>query len=218
MTVPDGDDPLRPASPPLRSSRLLVASRNSKKLAELRRVLDGAGLSGLTLVSLNDVPPFDEAPETGATFEENALAKARDGFAATGLATVADDSGLEVAALNGMPGVLSARWAGDHGEDAANTALLLAQLRDVPDARRGAAFVSACALVSSDGEVVVRGEWPGTIAREPRGDGGFGYDPVFVPEGSRRSAAELSPTEKDAASHRGHALALLVPALRALAQ
>ncbi|SPM35669.1 Inosine/xanthosine triphosphate pyrophosphatase, all-alpha NTP-PPase family [Mycobacterium rhizamassiliense] len=218
MTVPDGDDPLRPASPPLRSSRLLVASRNSKKLAELRRVLDGAGLSGLTLVSLNDVPPFDEAPETGATFEENALAKARDGFAATGLATVADDSGLEVAALNGMPGVLSARWAGNHGEDAANTALLLAQLRDVPDARRGAAFVSACALVSSDGEVVVRGEWPGTIAREPRGDGGFGYDPVFVPEGSRRSAAELSPTEKDAASHRGRALALLVPALRALAQ
>src|ERR1700754_4731868 len=134
-------------------TRLLVASRNLKKLAELRRVLDGAGLSGLTLVSLNDVPPFDEAPETGATFEDNALAKARDAFAATGLPSVADDSGLEVAALNGMPGVLSARWSGLQGDsaekDRANNALLLAQLRDVPDERRGAAFVSASALVSA---------------------------------------------------------------------
>jgi XTP/dITP diphosphohydrolase len=199
---------------------LLVASRNPKKLAELRRVLDGAGLSGLTLLSLNDVAPFDEAPETGATFEDNALAKARDAFAATGLAAVADDSGLEVAALNGMPGVLSARWAGNHGDDTGNTALLLAQLRDVPDERRSAAFVSACALVSAGGEVVVRGEWPGTIARGPRGDGGFGYDPVFVPVGPEfggRTAAQLSPQEKDAASHRGRALALLLPALRALA-
>jgi XTP/dITP diphosphohydrolase len=171
-------------------------------------------------VSLNDVAPFDEAPETGATFEENALAKARDAFAATGLASVADDSGLSVDALNGMPGVLSARWAGNHGGDTANTALLLAQLREVPDGRRGAAFVSACALVSASGEVVVRGEWPGTITREPRGDGGFGYDPVFLADGSDiggRTAAELSPAEKDAASHRGRALALLLPALRALA-
>ncbi|MDR3658083.1 MAG: RdgB/HAM1 family non-canonical purine NTP pyrophosphatase [Mycobacterium sp.] len=198
-------------------TRLLVASRNPKKLAELRRVLDGAGLSGLTVVSLNDVAPFDEAPESGATFEDNALAKARDAFAATGLATVADDSGLEVAALSDMPGVLSARWSGIHGDDAANTALLLAQLRDAPNERRGAAFVSACALVSASGEVVVRGEWPGSIAREPRGDGGFGYDPVFVPDGSDRTAAQLSPAEKDAVSHRGRALALLVPALEALA-
>src|SRR3954454_2267566 len=201
--------------------RLLVASRNRKKLAELQRVLDGAGLLGVTLVSLDDVAPFDEAPETGATFEDNALAKARDAFAATGLPSVADDSGLEVAALNGMPGVLSARWSGNHGEDAANTALLLAQLRDVPDERRGAAFVSACALVSGSGrgsdEVVVRGEWPGAIAREPRGDGGFGYDPVFVPNGDDRTAAQLSPAEKDAVSHRGRALTLLLPALRALA-
>ncbi|MCV7144548.1 RdgB/HAM1 family non-canonical purine NTP pyrophosphatase [Mycobacterium riyadhense] len=198
-------------------TKLLVASRNPKKLAELRRMLDGAGVSGLTLVSLNDVAPFDEAPETGATFEDNALAKARGGFAATGLATVADDSGLEVAALGGMPGVLSARWSGRHGDDAGNTALLLAQLRDVPDERRGAAFVSACALVSGSGEVVVRGEWPGAIAREPRGDGGFGYDPVFIPDGSERTAAQLSPAEKDAVSHRGRALRLLLPALRALA-
>jgi XTP/dITP diphosphohydrolase len=196
---------------------LLVASRNRKKLAELRRVLDAAGISGLTLLSLDDVPPFDEAPETGATFEQNALAKARDAFLATGLASVADDSGLEVDALNGMPGVLSARWAGVHGEDAANTALLLAQLRDVPDDRRGGAFVSACALVSDSDQTVVRGTWPGSIAREPRGDGGFGYDPVFIADGSTRTAAELTPEEKDAASHRGRALALLVPALRKLA-
>ena len=197
-------------------TQLLVASRNPKKLAELRRVLDVAGLTGVTLVSLDEVPPFDEAPETGASFEENALAKARDAFAATGLASVADDSGLEVAALNGMPGVLSARWSGNHGDDADNTALLLAQLRDVPDERRGAAFVSACALVSSSGEVVVRGEWRGMIAREPRGDGGFGYDPVFIPDGDERTAAQLSPAEKDAVSHRGRALALLVPALKGL--
>jgi XTP/dITP diphosphohydrolase len=179
-------------------------------------VLDGAGLSGLALVSLDDVAPFGEAPETGATFEENALAKARDAFAATGLPSVADDSGLEVAALRGMPGVRSARWSGKHGDDAGNTALLLAQLRDVPDERRGAAFVSVCALVAGSDAVVVRGEWPGTIAREPRGDGGFGYDPVFIPDGSDRTAAQLSPAEKDAVSHRGRALALLVPALRAL--
>ncbi|MGV0853662.1 RdgB/HAM1 family non-canonical purine NTP pyrophosphatase [Mycolicibacterium phlei] len=200
-------------------TELLVASRNRKKLAELRRVLDSAGIA-LTLLSLDDVPPFEEAPETGATFEENALAKARDAFRATGLPTVADDSGLEVAALNGMPGVLSARWSGVAGDaaekDRANTALLLAQLADVPDERRGAAFVSACALVSSAGEVVVRGEWPGVIVREPRGDGGFGYDPVFLPDGSTRTAAELNPAEKDAASHRGRALAKLLPALRAL--
>ena len=196
-----------------------MASRNRKKLAELHRVLEAAGISGLDLLSLNDVAAYDEAPETGATFEENAIAKARDGFAATGLPTLADDSGLEVAALNGMPGVLSARWAGGHGDDAANYSLLLAQLHDVPDERRGAAFVSSCALVCGPGEVtVVRGEWPGHISREPLGDGGFGYDPVFIPEGEGRSAAQLSPAEKDAASHRGRALALLVPVLRELAR
>jgi XTP/dITP diphosphohydrolase len=193
-----------------------VASRNRKKLAELRRVLDGAGVA-LTLLSLDDVAAFDEAPETGATFEENALAKARDAFRATGLPSVADDSGLEVDALNGMPGVLSARWSGWHGADLANTGLLLAQMGDVPDERRGAAFVSACALVSTAGEVVVRGVWPGRIVREPRGEGGFGYDPVFLPSGSSRTAAELTPDEKDAESHRGRALAGLLPALRELA-
>lgn len=184
-------------------------------------MLGAAGVSGLTLLSLDDVATFDEAPESGTTFEENALAKARDAYRATGMPSVADDSGLAVDALNGMPGVLSARWSGRHGDDSANTALLLAQLGDVPDSRRDAAFVSACALVyrARDGqkEIVVRGQWPGAIVREPRGDGGFGYDPVFLPTGSERTAAQLSPSEKDAVSHRGRALALLVPALRELA-
>ena len=201
-------------------AQLLVASRNRKKLTELHRVLDAAGISGLELLTLDDVAAFDEAPETGATFEENAIAKARDAFAATGIPSLADDSGISVAALNGMPGVLSARWAGGHGDDQGNYRLLLAQLGDVPDERRGAAFVSVCALVTGSGAeelAVVRGEWPGVIAREPLGDGGFGYDPVFVPEGETRSAAQLSPAEKDAVSHRGRALALLVPALHGLA-
>ncbi|UYP20376.1 RdgB/HAM1 family non-canonical purine NTP pyrophosphatase [Rhodococcus sp. Z13] len=202
--------------------RVLVASRNAKKLRELQRVLDRAGIAGIELVSLDDVPPYPEAPETGETFEANAAAKARDGAAATGLPCVADDSGLEVEALRGMPGVLSARWSGRHGDDEANTNLVLGQLRDVPDERRGAAFVSACALVvpSGDGEfvtTVVRGEWRGSIVREPRGENGFGYDPIFRPEGEERTSAELTPEEKDAQSHRGRALAQLVPALSALA-
>jgi XTP/dITP diphosphohydrolase len=196
---------------------VLVASRNAKKLAELRRVLAGAGIGGIAVIGLDEVPPYPERPETGATFEDNAAAKARDGAAATGLPCVADDSGIAVDALNGMPGVLSARWSGRHGDDAANTALLLAQLADVPDERRGARFVSACALATPDGrEVVVRGEWPGVITRAPAGDGGFGYDPVFRPEGLDVTAAQLRPEEKDARSHRGRALRLLLPALAAL--
>ncbi|MFC4125163.1 RdgB/HAM1 family non-canonical purine NTP pyrophosphatase [Nocardia rhizosphaerae] len=199
------------------AARVLVASRNAKKLKELRRILDEAGVAGIELVSLADVPPYAEAPETGATFEENAIAKARDGAVATGLPCVADDSGIEVDALNGMPGVLSARWSGRHGDDAANNALLLGQLGDVPDERRGAAFVSTCALVLPDGTTTVaRGEWRGSIAREPAGAGGFGYDPLFRPEGGTGSAAELTPAEKDAVSHRGRALIQLLPALSAL--
>ncbi|GAJ84963.1 non-canonical purine NTP pyrophosphatase [Nocardia brasiliensis NBRC 14402] len=197
---------------------MLVASRNAKKLNELRRILAEAGIAGIEIVGLDDVPAYDEAPETGATFEENALAKARDGAAATGLACVADDSGIEVDALNGMPGVLSARWAGKHGDDAANNALLLAQLGDVPDERRGARFVSTCALVVPDGaELVVRGEWPGTVGRKPLGEGGFGYDPLFFPDGGDLSAAQLTPAQKDAVSHRGRALTQLLPALTELA-
>lgn len=198
--------------------RVLVASRNAKKLGELRRILAEAGIDGLEVVGLDEVPPFPEAPETAATFEGNALAKARDGAAATGLACVADDSGLSVDALNGMPGVLSARWSGRHGDDAANNDLLLGQLSDVPDERRGARFVSACALVADGREVVSIGEWPGRIARKPAGDGGFGYDPLFVPDGGTVSSAELTPAEKDAASHRGRALRALLPDLALLAE
>ncbi|MDG3008642.1 RdgB/HAM1 family non-canonical purine NTP pyrophosphatase [Rhodococcus sp. D2-41] len=203
--------------------KILVASRNAKKLAELRRVIEAAGITGLEVIGLDEVPEFPETPETGATFEENALVKARDGARATKLVCVADDSGLAVDALNGMPGVLSARWAGRHGDDAANTELLLGQLADVPDDRRGAAFVSACALVVPGNfspvgdEVVVRGEWRGSITRKPLGDNGFGYDPVFMPEGGERTSAQLEPTEKDALSHRGRALAQLVPMLRRIA-
>lgn len=199
--------------------RLLVASRNAKKLAELRRVLDAEGIVGIEPIGLDEVPDFPEEPEDGATFAENALIKARSGARATGVPCLADDSGLAVDALNGMPGVLSARWAGRHGDDTANNALLLAQLTDVPDARRGAAFVSACALVvPGGGETVEEGRWSGSVLREPRGEGGFGYDPLFLPEGSDRAAAELTPAEKDAASHRGRALRALAPALRALAE
>jgi len=192
---------------------LLLATRNPGKLVELRRIVDAAEL-GVTVLGLADVPDFPEAPETGATFAENALAKARDAATATGLPSVADDSGLAVDALNAMPGVLSARWSGRHGDAVANLELLLGQLGDVPDERRGAAFICAAALVVPGGtETVVHGEWPGRIAHAPRGSNGFGYDPVFVPEGEHRSSAELDPAEKDAASHRGRALRALIPHL-----
>ena len=198
-------------------TKLLVASRNAKKLAELTRILTTENINGLQVVGLNEVPEFPEAPETGATFEENALAKARDAVQATGLPALADDSGLTVDALNGMPGVLSARWSGRHGDDVANFRLVLGQLTDVPDERRGAAFVCVIALVTPEGrEVVVRGEWPGALAREPRGDNGFGYDPIFIPQGQTRTSAEMSPEEKNSASHRGRALRLILPHLASL--
>jgi XTP/dITP diphosphohydrolase len=202
--------------------RLLLATRNAQKLVELRRILASSDISGVQVLGLDDVPPFPEIPETAATFEGNALAKARDAAAATGLATVADDSGLEVDALNGMPGVLSARWAGHHGDDAANLQLVLDQLVDVPEGRRGAVFVCAAALVVPSGpralgaQMVVRGHWRGTLTRAARGRNGFGYDPIFMPEGDRRTSAELEPAEKDALSHRGRALCALLPALREL--
>jgi XTP/dITP diphosphohydrolase len=195
------------------STRLLLATRNPGKLAELQRLLATA-VPGVEVVGLRDVGEYPEAPETGATFEENALLKAREAVRYTGLPAVADDSGLTVDALNGMPGVLSARWCGRHGDDPANTALLLGQLADVPDERRGGAFVCAAALVTPDGveHVLVR-RWAGTVVREPRGTNGFGYDPVFRPDGLTSTAAELEPAEKDAISHRGQAFAALVPVL-----
>ena len=190
---------------------LLLATRNPGKLAELQRLLESA-VPGVAMVGLRDVPDYPEAPETGATFAENALLKAREAVRYTGLPAVADDSGLTVDALNGMPGVLSARWSGRHGDDAANTALLLGQLADVPDERRGGAFVCAAAIVTPDGaERVLERSWRGQVVREPRGTNGFGYDPVFLPDGLERTAAELPAAEKDARSHRGQAFAALVP-------
>ena len=185
--------------------KLLLATRNVKKLRELQRIL-----SAVELVGLDDVRPYDEVPESGLTFAENALIKAREGAARTGLPTAADDSGLAVDALNGMPGVFSARWAGRHGDDAANLELLLAQITDVPDVHRGAAFVCAAALVLPDGrEWTVEGDMRGRLVRSPRGTGGFGYDPIFVADGEVRTNAELSPAEKDAISHRGKAFRAL---------
>jgi XTP/dITP diphosphohydrolase len=193
--------------------KLLLATRNVKKLRELQRIL-----ATVELVGLDDVPPYDEVPESGLTFAENALIKAREGAARTGVPTAADDSGLAVDALNGMPGVFSARWAGRHGDDAANLELLLAQVTDVPDVHRGAAFVCAAALALPDGrEWTVEGEMRGRLVRSPRGTGGFGYDPIFVADGETRTNAELSPVEKDAISHRGkafRALAGIVAELR----
>ena len=188
-------------------TRVLLATKNLGKVAELQRILVGFELEGAS---------YDPGPETGASFVENALAKAREGVAHTGLPTVADDSGLAVDALNGMPGIFSARWAGAHGDDAANLALVLGQLADVPDERRGAAFVCAAAYALPDGRSeVVLGELRGTLVREPRGTNGFGYDPIFVPDGLSVTSAELSPDDKDAISHRGQAFRALAPLLTA---
>jgi len=188
-------------------SELLLATANRKKLVELQRILDVAlGASRVTLVGLADFEGYPDVPETGLTFGENALIKAREGVSRTGLPTVADDSGLAVDALNGMPGVFSARWAGGHGDDRANLELVLAQVADVPDEYRGGAFVCAAALVLPNGrEHLVEGRQTGRILRSRRGDGGFGYDPIFLGEGQDRTNAELSPAEKDAISHRGKA-------------
>ena len=189
-------------------TKLLLATANTKKLAELQRILDTAlGSSRVKLVGLGDFEDYPDVPETGLTFGENALLKAREGARRTGLPTVADDSGLAVDALNGMPGVFSARWSGRHGDDDANLDLVLAQISDVPDEHRGAAFVCAAALVLPNGrEHLVEGRQAGRIIRVRRGTGGFGYDPVFLGEGQDRTNAELSAEEKDAISHRGKAL------------
>jgi XTP/dITP diphosphohydrolase len=186
---------------------VVLATRNEGKLRELARILDTE-----RLVGLDAFPGAPDVPETEATFEGNALLKARAIAAYTGLPAVADDSGLCVDALKGMPGVLSARWAGRHGDDKANLELVLAQVADVPDDRLGARFVCAAALVDpADGEWVTTGEVAGRLIREPRGSGGFGYDPIFVPDGFGETTAEMTPEAKDAISHRGRAFRALAP-------
>lgn len=188
-------------------AQVVLASHNAHKLEELRRILSPL-VAGIELVSYDGPEPV----ETGTSFEENALLKARAAAAHTGLPAIADDSGISVDVLGGSPGIFSARWGGPARDDAANLELLLWQLTDVPDAHRGAAFVCAAALALPQGdEIAVRGEWRGSVLREPKGAGGFGYDPVFQPDDAPHSAAELTAEQKDALSHRRRAFTALAP-------
>jgi len=193
--------------------KLLLASGSAHKILELRRILDRAALP-IEVLGLRDVESYPEPVENGATFEENALIKARAGYAVTGLPTLADDSGIEVDVLNKMPGVRSARWAGGHAEDGENLSLLLRQIDDVEPARRTARFVCVMALVWAGGEHMVRGVVEGTLAQIPRGENGFGYDPIFVPTGESRTTAQMSDEDKDAISHRGRALRAMIDYLK----
>jgi XTP/dITP diphosphohydrolase len=194
--------------------RVVLATRNPGKLEELRRILRDS----VELVGLESFPDAPDVPETELTFEGNALLKARAIAAHTGLPSVADDSGLSVDALNGMPGIFSARWAGGHGDDQANLDLLLAQISDVGAEHRGARFVCVAALVMPDGREHVAEEYmTGRVIDTPRGSNGFGYDPIFVPDGESRTSAELSAAEKDAISHRGKAFRAIAPVIADLA-
>ena len=196
--------------------RIVLATHNQGKLAELRRIL-AASRVDVDVADLDDHPDMPQVAETGSTFAENALLKARAVAAHTGLPAVADDSGLCVDALNGMPGVLSARWSGRHGDDEANLRLLLAQLADVPADRRAAHFACAAALVLPSGaEEVTEGTVHGWLTDAPRGTNGFGYDPIFVPDSLDVTTAQMPAEEKDAISHRGKALRALAPLIAAL--
>jgi XTP/dITP diphosphohydrolase len=206
-------------------TKIVLATRNEHKLGELRAILAEAGsrpggpdLSRIELVGTREFPDLPDVVESGLTFAANALLKAVDAAERTGLPAIADDSGICVDALNGMPGIFSARWAGKHGADAANLDLLLAQLSDIADEHRGAQFVCAAALALPDGRQVVReGRVAGRLLRARRGEGGFGYDPVFLPDGFEQTTAELSPAEKNAISHRGRAFEALAADLAGLA-
>ena len=197
-------------------SVVVVATHNAKKAVELHRVLAAAGVDA-DVRGLDAFPAYPEPAETERTFEGNALLKARAAVAHTGLPAVADDSGLEVDLMNGMPGVRSARWSGPDATDAGNLELLIRQLTDTDDADRTARFVCAMALVTPEGaEHLVRGVMEGRLVLEPRGANGFGYDPIFVADGNTVTNAELSPEQKDAISHRGQAVRAMVPVLHDL--
>jgi len=196
-----------------RSLEVVIASRNPGKVAEIERILGGLPVRWLTALDFPDVP---ETEETGSSFRENALIKARALAEHTGKPALADDSGLEVDALGGAPGVRSARYAGGHGNDRENVRRLLRELEEIPSERRTARFVCRVALCFPGGRCLeAEGTCEGTIAEEPRGEGGFGYDPVFIPEGYQSTFAELEPGQKDALSHRGRALAALRAVLEA---
>ena len=194
--------------------RLVLASGNAGKLAEFNRLLADAGIEVVSQSSLG----VDDAEETGLTFVENALLKARHASQVTGLPALADDSGLCVDALGGAPGLYSARYAGTHGDHAANIAKLLGELDGLPAEKRGAHFHCTLVVVRHADDpdpLIAQGRWRGQILTAPRGEGGFGYDPLFRDPVSGLAAAELSPAQKNAASHRGLALAQLIPALPA---
>lgn len=188
---------------------IVIASKNAGKIAEFQRILSEVGISVITDIDFPDVA------ETGSTFEENAILKARAVSSFTNLPALADDSGLAVEALNGAPGIFSARYSGRHGDDVANISRLLEDLKGVLDENRRAKFVAVLALVTPDGrELLVRGELEGKIRNQPTGTNGFGYDPIFEPENLNRTLGELSPSEKDAISHRSKALRDLTPKIR----
>jgi XTP/dITP diphosphohydrolase len=194
------------------SHKLLLATRNKGKIVEFRRILDALAPGEIELVGLDQFPDLHDVDETGTTFEENALLKAREMSEATGLPAIADDSGLCVDALNGDPGIFSARWAGSHGDDKANIEKVLNQLKDVPEEKRTAYFICVAALYLPDGRThCEEGRFYGTILRSPVGENGFGYDPIFQPEGLSISSAQMSSEEKDAMSHRGKSLRAIAP-------
>jgi XTP/dITP diphosphohydrolase len=199
-------------------TRVVLATRNDHKVVELRAILaDVCHELGLEIVGASEWPDAPDVVEDEVTFEGNARLKAVALAQHTGLPALADDSGLAVEVLGGAPGIFSARWSGRHGDDLANLELLLAQLADVKDEHRGAAFVCAAVLAMPGGEVrATEGRMPGRLAREPRGTNGFGYDPILVVEGDTRHSAELSPQEKNAISHRGKAFRAMAPHLREL--
>ena len=192
--------------------KLLLATRNKGKIEEFRRILEDIAAGEIELVGLEQFPDLHDVNETGSTFEENALLKAREMCLASGIPAIADDSGLCVDFLNGDPGIFSARWAGTHGDDRANTAKVLESLLEVPDQKRGAHFTCAAALALPDGRThVEQAHFDGWILHTPVGDQGFGYDPIFRPEGFAISSAQMSPEAKDAISHRGKSLRAIAP-------
>jgi len=194
------------------SHKLVLATRNQGKITEFRRILEELAPGQIELIGVDQFPHLVDVDEKGATFEENSLLKARYTCQATGLPAIADDSGLCVDALNGDPGIFSARWAGVHGNDQANLEKVLAQLKDVPDEKRTAYFICVASLVLPDGrEQVAEGRFEGRILHAPVGTNGFGYDPIFQPLGLSISSAQMSAQEKDVVSHRGKSLRSIAP-------
>lgn len=194
------------------SHKLVLATRNQGKIIEFRRILDALAPGSIELIGVDQFSDLVDVEETGSTFEENSLLKARYTCQATGLPAIADDSGLCVDALNGDPGIFSARWAGSHGDDQANLEKVLDQLKDVPDENRTAHFMCVASLVLPDGrEEVAEGRFEGRILHAPVGENGFGYDPIFQPLGLGISSAQMSAEEKDLVSHRGKSLRAIAP-------